>query len=210
MPNEAECCIAASRRSTRCCASSSSPSRTSGSSAASRWTFSGRTSRRSNRSRWPTDCRGKGVGRTLVEAAEADARRLGVKKLFALTYEKGFFLSRGFEVIDRLTLPEKVWRECISCDKFDACDEIAMIKNAGVTSWRAWSIEQQRRTHNSAGRRSQVFRQAGGTERREPRDPSGPDDRRDGPQRLRQERAAQAHRRAAAARTRARSTSATR
>ncbi len=75
------------------------------------------------------DRRGQGIGRILVEAAEADARKLGVKKLFALTYEKGFFLSRGFTPIDRDTLPEKVWRECIACSKFDACDEIAMIKN---------------------------------------------------------------------------------
>jgi len=75
------------------------------------------------------DCRGRGIGRALVEAAEADARKLGVRKLFALTYEKGFFESCGFATIDRDTLPEKVWRECISCTKFDACDEIAMIKN---------------------------------------------------------------------------------
>lgn len=73
--------------------------------------------------------RGQGIGRILVEAAEADARKLGVKKLFALTYEDGFFLSRGFATIDRDTLPEKVWRECIACPKFDACDEIAMSKN---------------------------------------------------------------------------------
>jgi len=73
--------------------------------------------------------RSRGIGRMLVEAAEGDARKLGIKKLFALTYEKGFFLSRGFTLIDRDTLPEKVWRECIACPKFDACDEIAMIKN---------------------------------------------------------------------------------
>jgi len=72
---------------------------------------------------------GQGIGRLLVEAAEADAIKLGVKKLFALTYEKAFFLSRGFSLIDRGTLPEKVWRECIACPKFDACDEIAMIKD---------------------------------------------------------------------------------
>jgi len=73
--------------------------------------------------------RGRGVGRMLVEAAEDDARKLGVRRLFALTYEKGFFESLGFATIDRDTLPEKVWRECISCPKFDACDEIAMIKS---------------------------------------------------------------------------------
>jgi amino-acid N-acetyltransferase len=75
------------------------------------------------------DARGKGLGSKLVKAAMADARRLGVKKLFALTYEKAFFLKNGFAVIDRDTLPEKVWRECIYCPKADKCDEIAMMRS---------------------------------------------------------------------------------
>jgi amino-acid N-acetyltransferase len=75
------------------------------------------------------DARGKGLGSKLVKAAMADARRVGVKKLFALTYEKAFFLKAGFLVIDRDTLPEKVWRECIYCPKVDKCDEIAMMRS---------------------------------------------------------------------------------
>ena len=68
-----------------------------------------------------------GLGRRLVEAAVADARQLGVRKLFALTYERGFFERMGFELIEREDLPEKVWRECIACPKVDACDETAMM-----------------------------------------------------------------------------------
>ena len=71
--------------------------------------------------------RGSGVGHELMRAAIDDARRIGVRRLFALTYEQGFFARYGFEVIDRDTLPEKVWRECIACPRVDACDEIAMI-----------------------------------------------------------------------------------
>jgi len=70
---------------------------------------------------------GRGVGTRLVRAAIDDARRLGVKRLFALTYEKEFFERLGFEVVDRDALPEKVWRECVACPKLDACDEIAMM-----------------------------------------------------------------------------------
>jgi amino-acid N-acetyltransferase len=70
----------------------------------------------------------EGIGAALVEAAEQDARHLGVRKLFALTYEKDFFAARGFRQIHRDTLPEKVWRECIACPKFEACDETAMMK----------------------------------------------------------------------------------
>ena len=71
--------------------------------------------------------RGGGLGLRLVTAAIEDARRLGVRRLFALTYEKGFFSRLGFKIIDRMELPEKVWRECIACPKVDACDETAMI-----------------------------------------------------------------------------------
>ena len=71
---------------------------------------------------------GEGLGSQLMAAALADARRLGVTKLFALTYKQGFFERFGFAVIDRDTLPEKVWRECIACPRFDACDEIAMAR----------------------------------------------------------------------------------
>ena len=73
------------------------------------------------------DCRGKGYGAALVEAAIDDARRMGIRRLFALTYQKRFFERLGFTVMDRTNLPEKVWRECLHCSKAHACDEIAMI-----------------------------------------------------------------------------------
>jgi len=73
------------------------------------------------------DMVGQGIGGQLLAAAIEDARRMGVKRLFTLTYEQGFFQRQGFEVIDRHDLPEKVWRECMACPKADACDEIAMM-----------------------------------------------------------------------------------
>lgn len=73
------------------------------------------------------DVQGRGVGSLLMRAAIEDARRLGVKRLFALTFAKDFFARHGFEVMDRSALPEKVWRECIACPKQHCCDEIAMV-----------------------------------------------------------------------------------
>ena len=73
------------------------------------------------------DAQGRGLGAKLVRKAVEDAIRLGVRRIFALTYEQDFFARLGFGVIDRQDLPEKVWRECIACPKVDACDETAMI-----------------------------------------------------------------------------------
>lgn len=70
---------------------------------------------------------GAGIGSQLLAAALDDARRLGIRKVFALTYEQSFFVRHGFATIERDTLPEKVWRECLACPKSDQCDEIAML-----------------------------------------------------------------------------------
>lgn len=40
--------------------------------------------------------RGKGVGRTILDSLEQQARALGVTRLFCLTFETTFFESRGF------------------------------------------------------------------------------------------------------------------
>ena len=74
------------------------------------------------------DRTGQGAGSKLLATACQSARDLGIRKLFALTYEKDFFVAHGFEVIDRDMLPEKVWRECLACPKADACDEVAVLK----------------------------------------------------------------------------------
>lgn len=70
---------------------------------------------------------GKGIGKRLVAQAIEDARKLGVHQLFALTYEKDFFLRCGFHEIRREDLPYKVWSDCIACAKRNACDETAML-----------------------------------------------------------------------------------
>lgn len=70
----------------------------------------------------------RGVGRTIVEALEREASECELASLFAFTYVPEFFRRLGFEVVDRGRLPLKAWRDCLRCPKFQACDEIAMLK----------------------------------------------------------------------------------
>lgn len=70
----------------------------------------------------------QGVGRNIVEALIAEATELGVKTLFSLTYQPGFFAKLDFSEIPKEKLPHKVWKECINCAKFPNCDEVAMMK----------------------------------------------------------------------------------
>jgi amino-acid N-acetyltransferase len=70
----------------------------------------------------------KGIGRALVEALEEEARAQDLHSLFAFTYVAGFFGKLGFEEVDRGELPLKAWKDCLRCPKFQACDEIAVLK----------------------------------------------------------------------------------
>ncbi len=70
---------------------------------------------------------GKGVGKRLVEHCLKEAKSLGIKKVFALTYNPVFFISSGFKEIDKNKLPQKVWGDCLKCHKFPDCDEVAVI-----------------------------------------------------------------------------------
>ena len=70
-----------------------------------------------------------GHGRVLVEQLEVEARRLGLQRLMALTYVPDFFDKLGFKTTAMDTLPEKVFGVCVTCPKFNHCDEIAMVKS---------------------------------------------------------------------------------
>jgi amino-acid N-acetyltransferase len=71
--------------------------------------------------------RGRGIGRKLVEWCVDEARRLQIRRVFALTYEQAFFEKLGFAVVPKESLPLKVWSDCVRCPKRDGCDEIAMV-----------------------------------------------------------------------------------
>lgn len=69
----------------------------------------------------------KGFGSQLVQACIAEAREIGLRRIFCLTYKPEFFGKHGFHLVDKSELPHKVWGDCIKCVKFPDCDENAMI-----------------------------------------------------------------------------------
>ena len=68
----------------------------------------------------------RGLGRKIVEACLKEARDLGIKRVFALTYQSPFFEKLGFQRIPKEELPHKIWSDCLKCPKFPDCDEVAV------------------------------------------------------------------------------------
>ncbi len=71
----------------------------------------------------------KGVGRALVGACEAEARRVGIPTVFAWTYSVEFFEKCGYRLIDKTKeLHPRVWSECLRCPFFVGCNENGVVK----------------------------------------------------------------------------------
>ena len=71
----------------------------------------------------------KGIGTKLVAALQKNAKQLGIRKAFALTFKPQFFLKLGYTQISREELPHKIWGECVNCHLFPDCGEIPLIKD---------------------------------------------------------------------------------
>lgn len=70
----------------------------------------------------------EGIGKKLMDASINEAKQLGAKKIFVLTYTPDYFKRFGFKRIKHSDLPHKIWAECINCCKFPNCDEVALLK----------------------------------------------------------------------------------
>ena len=75
-----------------------------------------------------SDFQNDGIGTRLIEALLEEAREMGVKRVFVLTYRPNIFKRLGFIEIEKSELPHKIWADCIRCTKFPECDEIALAR----------------------------------------------------------------------------------
>ncbi|HEN20606.1 MAG: N-acetyltransferase [Deltaproteobacteria bacterium] len=73
------------------------------------------------------DMQGKRYGFQLVTECVKEARMIGIKKVFALTYVPEFFGKLGFSEVAKSILPHKIWADCLKCPKFPDCDETAVM-----------------------------------------------------------------------------------
>lgn len=76
-----------------------------------------------------------GIGRMIVDALVYEAKLYGLDAVFAFTYVEEFFAKAGFHVVERGELPLKAWKDCLRCPKFQACDEIAVIRILRPQRW---------------------------------------------------------------------------
>lgn len=70
---------------------------------------------------------GQGLASLLILRCLADARDLQLAKVFALVLRDDLWRRLGFATVDKESLPQKVWGECIYCPKFHRCDEVAVV-----------------------------------------------------------------------------------
>lgn len=77
--------------------------------------------------------RGRGYGKDLANACVDEARQLGIKMVFALTYNPDFFVKLGFTREDKSALPHKIWADCIHCPHFPDCNEVPVVRSLEKT-----------------------------------------------------------------------------
>jgi argininosuccinate lyase / amino-acid N-acetyltransferase len=73
------------------------------------------------------ELRGRGAGARLLHYALTEARSRGIARVFAVTHTPEFFLRHGFAAGSRLSLTEKLERDCRSCSKRYSCRLVAVI-----------------------------------------------------------------------------------
>ena len=70
--------------------------------------------------------RRKGVGQMLVKALMKEAETHCVTCVCLFTRIPEFFAGLGFQFAERHSIPDKLYKDCLSCPRINDCDEIAM------------------------------------------------------------------------------------
>ena len=74
------------------------------------------------------EAKGQGAGGKILKALLAEAEDQGVTAVCLFTRIPDFFFHFGFRVVDRTALPDKIYKDCQTCPRLYACDEVAMVR----------------------------------------------------------------------------------
>jgi amino-acid N-acetyltransferase len=73
------------------------------------------------------DVKGYGAGGKLLRALLQEAEDQAVTCVCLFTRMPEFFSHFGFRIVDRTALPDKIYKDCQTCPRLYACDEVAMV-----------------------------------------------------------------------------------
>lgn len=74
------------------------------------------------------EVKGHGAGGKLLRALLDEAENQGVVCVSLFTRIPEFFFHFDFRVVDRTALPDKIYKDCQTCPRLYACDEVAMVR----------------------------------------------------------------------------------
>ena len=74
------------------------------------------------------DRRGLGAGDCILEALIAEADEHEVASVCLFTRIPDYFEHLGFRVAERDAMPDKIYKDCQTCPRLYACDEVAMVR----------------------------------------------------------------------------------
>lgn len=74
------------------------------------------------------EARGTGAGAALLRALIAEGAEHQVASVCLFTRLPDFFGHFGFRVAERDAMPDKIYKDCQTCPRLYACDEVAMVR----------------------------------------------------------------------------------
>jgi amino-acid N-acetyltransferase len=72
--------------------------------------------------------KGRGAGGKLLQALIDEAEQHAVMSVCLFTRIPAFFEHFGFREAERNAMPDKIYKDCQTCPRLYACDEIAMVR----------------------------------------------------------------------------------
>ena len=74
------------------------------------------------------EARGTGAGAALLRALIEEGKEHEVASVCLFTRLPEFFEHFGFRVAERDAMPDKIYKDCQTCPRLYACDEVAMVR----------------------------------------------------------------------------------